>query len=158
MNQTGPIMTEMPIFMVGIIFGLAMDYEVFLVSRIREAHSHGADARTAIRTVAAGDTLLSPQATRLEVLTAREREIVAFVAHGLSNEEIAERLFVSPYSARTHVHRAMAKLDARDRAQLVVIAYQTGLVVITHDWLAAGIEYADRGPRWRSRDAAAVRR
>ena len=122
-NQTGPIMTEMPIFMVGIIFGLAMDYEVFLVSRIREAHSHGADARTAIRTVAAGDTLLSPQATRLEVLTAREREIVALVAHGLSNEEIAERLFVSPYTARTHVHRAMAKLDARDRAQLVVIAY-----------------------------------
>ena len=113
-----------------------------------------ADLITAIRTVAAGDTLLSPQATRvlisrflaapgmaapipgasrLEVLTAREREVVALAAHGLSNEEIAERLFVSPYTARTHVHRAMAKLDARDRAQLVVIAYQTGLVVITHD-------------------------
>ena len=113
-----------------------------------------ADLIAAIRTVAAGDTLLSPQATRLlisrflaapgmaapipgasrlEVLTAREREVVALAAHGLSNEEIAERLFVSPYTARTHVHRAMAKLDARDRAQLVVIAYQTGLVVITHD-------------------------
>jgi len=112
------------------------------------------DLIAAVRTVAAGETLLSPQATRLlvtrflaapgmgasipgaarlDVLTAREREVVALAAHGLSNEEIAERLFVSPYTARTHVHRAMAKLDARDRAQLVVIAYQTGLVVITHD-------------------------
>jgi len=66
-------------------------------------------------------------------LAAREREAVALAAHGLSNEEIAEQLFVSPYTARTHVHRAMAKLNARDRAQLVVIAYQSGLVAITHD-------------------------
>ena len=65
---------------------------------------------------------------RLAALTAREREVVALVAEGKANEQIAEQLFVSPLTARTHVHRAMAKLDARDRAQLVVIAYQAGLV------------------------------
>ncbi|MFB6982269.1 response regulator transcription factor [Streptomyces scopuliridis] len=104
---------------------------------------------TAIRTVASGDALLSPLATRaliarflaspapsaqlasperLAALTAREREVTALAAEGLSNSEIAERLFVSPLTVRTHVHRAMAKLHARDRAQLVVIAYQSGLV------------------------------
>ncbi|MCW2749500.1 MAG: LuxR family transcriptional regulator [Aeromicrobium sp.] len=102
----------------------------------------------AIRTVAVGDSLLSPRATRslitnflarpagrpvarpaeLEVLTRREREVVGLVAHGLSNDEIAEQLFVSPLTAKTHVNRAMIKLGARDRAQLVVMAYQTGLV------------------------------
>ncbi|MFI7069933.1 response regulator [Micromonospora sediminicola] len=102
----------------------------------------------AIRTVAAGEALLSPKATRgliarflaqpdpepratperLRVLTEREREVVALVAAGLSNEQIAQRLVVSPLTAKTHVNRAMAKLDARDRAQLVVIAYQSGLV------------------------------
>ncbi|MFJ8111740.1 response regulator [Streptomyces sp. NPDC096132] len=102
-----------------------------------------------IRTVAAGESLLSPLATRslitrfltsptegarlaapsdLAGLTAREREVMAWVAEGHSNEEIAEKLFVSPLTVRTHVHRAMTKLGARDRAQLVVIAYQTGLV------------------------------
>jgi DNA-binding NarL/FixJ family response regulator len=102
-----------------------------------------------IRTVAAGDALLSPLATRalitrflstpepgtglalpeqLEGLTAREREVMALAAEGQSNHEIAERLFVSPLTVRTHVHRAMMKLNARDRAQLVVIAYQSGLV------------------------------
>ncbi|MFE2745050.1 response regulator [Streptomyces scopuliridis] len=104
---------------------------------------------TAIRTVASGDALLSPLATRaliarflaspvpstqlasperLAALTAREREVTALAAEGHSNNEIAERLFVSPLTVRTHVHRAMAKLHARDRAQLVVIAYQSGLV------------------------------
>ncbi|MFE2031791.1 response regulator [Streptomyces scopuliridis] len=104
---------------------------------------------TAIRTVASGDALLSPLATRaliarflaspvpstrlasperLAALTAREREVTALAAEGHSNDEIAERLFVSPLTVRTHVHRAMAKLHARDRAQLVVIAYQSGLV------------------------------
>jgi DNA-binding NarL/FixJ family response regulator len=98
-----------------------------------------------IRTVAAGDALLSPTATRalitrflataepgelteLAVLTAREREVMALAAEGRSNVEIAERLVVSPLTVRTHVQRAMTKLGARDRTQLVVIAYQTGLV------------------------------
>jgi DNA-binding NarL/FixJ family response regulator len=102
----------------------------------------------AIRIVARGDALLSPLATKkliaryltlpggtgptvppqLEVLTEREREVLILVAAGLSNDDIAERLFVSPLTAKTHVNRAMAKLGARDRAQLVVIAYQSGLI------------------------------
>ncbi|MCA2211423.1 response regulator transcription factor [Jidongwangia harbinensis] len=106
------------------------------------------DLLDAVRTIAAGDTLLSPAATRsliarflatpdetppaqpgrLDVLTVREREVVALVATGLSNQEIAERMFLSPFTVRAHVQRAMTKLDARDRAQLVVIAYRTGLV------------------------------
>lgn len=65
---------------------------------------------------------------RLECLTPRERDVTALVALGLSNEEIADRLFVSPLTAKTHVNRAMTKLAARDRAQLVVVAYQCGLV------------------------------
>ncbi|SDD23093.1 response regulator transcription factor [Streptomyces prasinopilosus] len=102
----------------------------------------------AVRTVAAGDALLSPAATRglirrflaqpeprtaavherLQCLTPRERDVLGLVALGLSNEEIAERLFVSPLTAKTHVNRAMTKLAARDRAQLVVVAYQCGVV------------------------------
>jgi DNA-binding NarL/FixJ family response regulator len=103
----------------------------------------------AIRIVAGGEALLSPRATRgliarflaqshdgapdlrpdsLAVLTDREREIVALVALGLSNQDIATRLHLSPLTVKTHVNRAMSKLDVRDRAQLVVIAYQTGLV------------------------------
>jgi DNA-binding NarL/FixJ family response regulator len=66
--------------------------------------------------------------TALDQLTDREREIVILVAHGLSNEDIADRLHLSPLTAKTHVNRAMTKLAARDRAQLVVIAYQNGLV------------------------------
>ena len=101
----------------------------------------------AIRIVAAGDALLSPSVTRrvvevfasgsapdapqaalLAELTDREREIVALVAGGLSNGDIAERLVISPATARTHVSRAMIKLGARDRAQLVVFAYESGIV------------------------------
>jgi DNA-binding NarL/FixJ family response regulator len=101
----------------------------------------------AVRVVAAGDALLSPKATRglvqhvvdlpeaapqpgdvLDQLTEREREVVVLVAHGLSNEDIAARLHLSPLTAKTHVNRAMTKLAARDRAQLVVLAYQNGLV------------------------------
>lgn len=104
------------------------------------------DLLEAVRTIADGETLLSPAATRslvsrflatpndeppltdqLDVLTPREREIVALVATGLSNQEIAEQMVVSPYTVRAHVQRAMTKLHARDRAQLVVIAYRTGL-------------------------------
>jgi DNA-binding NarL/FixJ family response regulator len=102
----------------------------------------------AVRTIADGDTLLSPAATRslvarflatpvddtpprrperLAALTPREREMVALVATGLSNMEIADRMYLSPFTVRAHVQRAMTKLEARDRAQLVVFAYQTGL-------------------------------
>ena len=99
-----------------------------------------------IQAVAHGDALLSPGVTRrliakfatltsktdrvpgLEALTEREREVMALVAGGLSNDEIAERLVVSPATAKTHVSRAMVKLGARDRAQLVVFAYESGLV------------------------------
>jgi len=102
----------------------------------------------AIRTVAAGDALLSPTATRslisrflaqpahldgavpenLKALTDRERELIAMVATGLSNDDIAGRLQLSVLTVKTHINRAMTKLGARDRAQLVVIAYQSGLV------------------------------
>jgi DNA-binding NarL/FixJ family response regulator len=102
--------------------------------------------RHAVRTVVTGDALLAPQVTRrlisafvgrggrppvrperLEALTHREREVVSLVATGLTNEEIGERLKMRPLTAKTHVNRAMAKLRARDRAQLVVLAYQSGL-------------------------------
>ena len=102
-----------------------------------------------IRVVASGEALLSPRATRsliarylaqpsagradavdaaLDVLTEREREVMALVAHGLTNDEIARQLHLSPLTVKTHVNRAMTKLDARDRAQLVVLAYRCGLV------------------------------
>jgi DNA-binding NarL/FixJ family response regulator len=106
------------------------------------------ELRSAVRVVAAGDALLSPSVTRqlisefvsqpsgrerhspaeLQELTEREREVLALVAAGLSNREIAERLVISPATAKTHVGHILLKLDARDRAQLVVIAYETGLV------------------------------
>ncbi|WP_328484175.1 response regulator transcription factor [Streptomyces sp. NBC_00377] len=102
-----------------------------------------------IRTVAAGEALLSPAATQalisrflatpdtdgflalpdaVKALTDREREVVVLAAHGKSNAEIADELVVSPLTVRSHIHRAMTKLNARDRAQLVVVAYQSGLV------------------------------
>ncbi|MFI9761256.1 response regulator [Streptomyces sp. NPDC051963] len=107
-----------------------------------------AELPEAIRIAARGEALLSPKATQtlitrylslpdapptvlsgeLTELTDREREIVALVAEGLSNQAIAEYLVISRQTVRTHVHRAMAKLGARDRAQLVVVAYRTGLV------------------------------
>jgi DNA-binding NarL/FixJ family response regulator len=102
----------------------------------------------AVRVVAAGEALLSPGATRrlveeinawpergrlapalLGELTDREREVMVLVAYGLTNDEIAERLVISPATAKTHVSRTMVKLHAHDRAQLVVLAYQTGLVL-----------------------------
>jgi DNA-binding NarL/FixJ family response regulator len=105
-----------------------------------------ADLLQALRVTVRGDALLSPAVTRrlisefvarpadvlpaadVERLTPREAEVVALVAHGLSNDEIAERMVLSPMTAKTHVSRAMTKLGARDRAQLVVFAYQSGLV------------------------------
>ncbi len=105
-----------------------------------------ADLLQALRVTVRGDALLSPTVTRrlisefvsrpadvlpsadLDLLTNREREVVALVAHGLSNDEIAEQMVLSPMTAKTHVSRAMTKLGARDRAQLVVFAYQSGLV------------------------------
>ncbi|MFD8971713.1 response regulator [Streptomyces sp. NPDC059593] len=101
----------------------------------------------AVRVAARGDALLAPSITRklihryvaqplptdtgtrcLEELTNREREAVVLVARGLSNDEIAETMVISPMTAKTHVNRAMTKLHARDRAQLVVLAYESGLV------------------------------
>ena len=109
-----------------------------------------ADLLQAVRIVARGDALLSPSVTRrlitdlatrpdrpspgarsresLAGLTEREREVLALVAEGLSNDEIAGRLFLSPLTSKTHVSRIMTKLNARDRAQLVVMAYESGLV------------------------------
>ncbi len=100
----------------------------------------------AIRVVAGGDALLTPKATRallgsmtdaaphaavdedaVSVLTGREREVVALVGRGLSNDEIADSLYLSPLTVKTHVSRAMIKLHARDRAQLVVLAFRSGL-------------------------------
>jgi DNA-binding NarL/FixJ family response regulator len=105
------------------------------------------DLRQGIRVVAAGESLLSPSVTRtvlqsladrlqaavddtpLQALTEREREVLALVGRGLSNQEIAQELFLSPATARTYVSRLLTRLDARDRARLVVLAYETGLVI-----------------------------
>jgi DNA-binding NarL/FixJ family response regulator len=104
-----------------------------------------ADMLQGVRIAARGDALLSPAITRrligeyvarrpepapegLDVLTNREREVTALVARGLSNDEIAAHMVISPTTAKTHVSRAMTKLRARDRAQLVVFAYESGLV------------------------------
>jgi DNA-binding NarL/FixJ family response regulator len=104
------------------------------------------DLLHAVRVAARGDALLAPSITRklinryvtqplntgtdkgLEELTSREREAVALVAQGLSNDQIADRMVISPLTAKTHINRAMAKLHARDRAHLVVLAYESGLV------------------------------
>ncbi|MFJ9582697.1 response regulator [Streptomyces acidicola] len=104
------------------------------------------DLLHAVRVAARGDALLAPSITRklidryvtqplntrtdtgLDELTNREREAVALVAQGLSNDQIADRMVISPMTAKTHINRAMTKLHARDRAQLVVFAYESGLV------------------------------
>ncbi|MDQ0939336.1 DNA-binding NarL/FixJ family response regulator [Streptomyces sp. V1I1] len=104
------------------------------------------DLLHAVRVAARGDALLAPSITRklinryvtqplhtgadagLEELTNREREAVVLVAEGLSNDQIADHMVISPLTAKTHINRAMAKLHARDRAQLVVLAYESGLV------------------------------
>lgn len=111
-------------------------------------HAGPAELLRAVRVIAAGEALLSPGVTRrlieefaaqsprtaatpeaMEVLTEREREVVGLVALGLTNDEIAAELVLSPATARTHVSRSMIKLHARDRAQLVVFAYRSGMVM-----------------------------
>jgi DNA-binding NarL/FixJ family response regulator len=105
------------------------------------------DILNAVRVVAAGEALLAPSVTRrlierfaaqpapvqppnaLAQLTERESEVLALVAQGLSNAEIADQLYISLYTAKTHVSRILTKLHARDRAQLVMLAYETGLVI-----------------------------
>ncbi|MFE3222077.1 response regulator [Nocardia sp. NPDC059228] len=108
-------------------------------------HTEPADLVKAVRVVAGGDALLSPSVTRrlvaefaahakpasaaeFSALTDREREVMTLVAEGLTNAEIADRLYMSPATARTHVSRILVKLGARDRTQLVVMAYESGLV------------------------------
>ena len=109
-------------------------------------HTEPVELVRAVRVVAAGEALLSPGITlrliaefagrakepppsaSLDALTERERELTGLVAAGLSNDQIAERLVLSPATVKTHVNRAMIKLGARDRAQLVVFAYEAGLV------------------------------
>ncbi|MFE3955408.1 response regulator [Nocardia sp. NPDC059091] len=108
-------------------------------------HTEPADLVKAVRVVAGGDALLSPSVTRrlvaefaahakpapaaeFSALTDREREVMILVAEGLTNAEIADRLYMSPATARTHVSRILVKLGARDRTQLVVMAYESGLV------------------------------
>jgi DNA-binding NarL/FixJ family response regulator len=113
------------------------------------------DLLTAVRVVASGEALLSPSVTRrlveefvrrpaatapppagLDTLTPRETEVLAAVARGLSNAEVAAVLFISPATAKTHVSRLLAKLHARDRAQLVVLAYEAGVVAPGQDGFA----------------------
>jgi DNA-binding NarL/FixJ family response regulator len=119
----------------------------------------------AVQLVGAGEALLSPSATRrlvaqfrsqpqpqvpspeqFEKLTAREREVIALVAAGLRNDEIAQRLQISPATVKTHVSRALRKLDARDRSQLVAIAYQLGLVSLGARRGLRGLETRKSGP------------
>jgi DNA-binding NarL/FixJ family response regulator len=138
---------------VRVVILTTFEFDEYLFEAIRAGasgfvvkHTKPVELLQAVRAVAAGDALLSPSVTRrlisefaartreapqspaLDALTEREREVMALVAEGLTNHEIAERLVVSPLTAKTHVSRAMVKLGARDRIQLVVFAYQSGLV------------------------------
>jgi DNA-binding NarL/FixJ family response regulator len=147
------ITAERPAARVLIVTTFEIDDYVFQALRAGASGFLGKSAEPrelldAIRTVHDGGALLSPAATRsliarclaqpdrpppqvpdrLASLTEREREVLVLVASGLSNEDIADRLVVSPHTAKTHVNRAMTKLGAHDRAQLVIIAYETGIV------------------------------
>lgn len=151
LEATRQIVADDPDTRVIILTTFDLDEYVFEAVRIGASgflvkDTEPAELLAGIRAVADGDALLSPGVTRrliaefagrsrrptdtsaLEPLTEREREVVALVGHGLSNDEIAERLVVSPATAKTHVSRAMLKVHARDRAQLVVLAYESGLV------------------------------
>jgi DNA-binding NarL/FixJ family response regulator len=146
---TDPLLAEVRILML-----TTFDLDEYVYQALRAGASGfllkdtpPADLLAAIRVVAAGDALLAPGVTRrliaefarrpdptqvapaaLDALTDREREVLALVARGLSNAEVAGRLVVSSATSKTYVSRLLAKLGARDRAQLVAIAYETGLV------------------------------
>ncbi|MGC0143337.1 response regulator [Pseudactinotalea sp. Z1732] len=143
--------TELTATRVVMLTNFGLDEHVFAALRAGAAgflvkDTEPADLVQGLGVLAAGESLLSPAITRtlisefvsrpstqisteaVRYLTSREREVVALVGHGLSNTEIADHLVVSPTTAKTHVSRAMAKVHARDRAQLVVFAYEAGLV------------------------------
>jgi len=154
LEATRRIMADARLSSVRVIILTTFDLDEYVFEALRLGASgfllkdiEPGELRQAVRVVAAGEALLSPRVTRrlitqfvaqspaqphdserLAALTEREREVMAQVGLGLSNEEIGQRLAMSPATAKTHVSRAMLKLDARDRAQLVVLAYQTGLV------------------------------
>ena len=153
LEATQRIVADKRLAQVKIIILTTFDLDEYIFEAIRVGASgflvkdtEPIDLIRGIQAVARGDALLSPGVTRrliaefatltsktkpvpnLETLTEREREVMALVAGGLSNDEIAEQLVVSPATAKTHVSRAMVKLGARDRAQLVVFAYESGLV------------------------------
>jgi DNA-binding NarL/FixJ family response regulator len=154
LEATRAIVADPQLAAVRVIVLTTFDLDEYIFEALRVGASgflakdvDAAELRRAVHVVAAGDALLSPGVTRrligefaarfavsladsrrLTVLTERERDVMAAVAEGLSNTEIGARLHMSPATARTHVSRAMLKLGARDRAQLVVIAYQAGLV------------------------------
>jgi DNA-binding NarL/FixJ family response regulator len=153
LEATRRIITDERLAQVKIIILTTFDLDEYIFEAIRVGASgflvkdtEPIDLIRGIQAVAQGDALLSPGVTRrliaefatltrkmvsvpgLETLTEREREVMALVATGLSNEEIAEHLVISPTTAKTHVSRTMMKLGARDRAQLVVFAYESGLV------------------------------
>jgi DNA-binding NarL/FixJ family response regulator len=153
LGATRTIAERSDLDMVKVVILTTFELDEYVVEALRAGASgflvkdtEPVDLLRAVRVVADGDALLSPSVTRrliaefvtraaprhetpsLEALTEREREVMALVAGGLSNGEIADHLVVSPATARTHVSRAMIKLGARDRAQLVVFAYESGLV------------------------------
>jgi DNA-binding NarL/FixJ family response regulator len=153
LNATAKIVSDKRLVQVKIIILTTFDLNEYIFEAIRAGASgflvkdtEPIDLIRGIQAVARGDALLSPGVTRrliaefatltnktksvpgLEVLTEREREVLVLVAGGLSNDEIAHQLIISPATAKTHVSRAMGKLGARDRAQLVVFAYESGLV------------------------------
>jgi DNA-binding NarL/FixJ family response regulator len=152
LEATRAIAADPSLQKVRVVILTTFDLDEYIFEAVREGASgflvkdtEPVELLRAVRVVAAGNALLSPTVTRqliaefanraqpppprqLDQLTNREREVTALVAAGLSNDEIAERLHLSPATAKTHVNRSMMKLGARDRAQLVVFAYESGLV------------------------------
>jgi DNA-binding NarL/FixJ family response regulator len=153
LSATRRIVTDRALDGVRVVVLTTFELDEYVFAAIRNGASgflvkdtEPVDLLRAVRSVAAGDALLSPGVTRrliaefalrsrepaaagqLAPLTEREREVLGLVGEGLTNDEIATRWVVSPATVKTHVNRAMSKLGARDRAQLVIVAYETGLV------------------------------